>query len=487
MFDLILYFYTLSLIMLKVYASGFSLSLNNTIRYRINIYFDKDDPRNIKKKLSADIQTNIEANIIACIVALDKVGHDQDVEIITNSKNIIRCSTQYLDIWKHNGWLSADDSPVINKKLWNHLFCVIKKRNANNVITKWTYGDLKSLNDCISKTSSEQDDITRIFTDGSCVTIDNIRCGGVGVFFGESDPRNFSGKLEGQLQTNNRAEIMACIIALSKVSDHTNVEIVTDSKYVINSITKWIYNWIKRGWLNGKNNHVLNKDLWQKLYEIVEKRNNNNILTKWTWVKGHSGNLGNEKADSLAQKGAYMWKNEIKKDTNVLVKIHINGACDTTENGDTICISFGDNDPRNFEDEIMAEKESRPRTEIMACIIALSKIEVYQGVEIVTNSQYVIDSITKWIYNWLSNGWKTTKGDSVKNKDILEKLYNIVQERKKIGVLTRWTHEDGCLCTKKNEKEYELLEIDNDTLNDKKRKNTTELTENETKRTKVIL
>jgi len=73
------------------------------------------------------------------------------------------------------------------------------------------------------------------------------------------------------------------------------VEIISDSKYVILGITEWIDNWIKNGWRNAAKKPVLNKELWQELYEL-----NQEFKPKWTYVKGHNENKWNERADVIA-------------------------------------------------------------------------------------------------------------------------------------------------------------------------------------------
>ena len=91
--------------------------------------------------------------------------------------------------------------------------------------------------------------------------------------------------------TNNRMELEAVIQTLEFLSQkNDNISIYTDSKYVINGITTWIHNWIRKDWKN-----IKNIDLWKKLYQL----NNNKV--QWKWVKGHSGNKYNDRVDELAK------------------------------------------------------------------------------------------------------------------------------------------------------------------------------------------
>jgi len=95
--------------------------------------------------------------------------------------------------------------------------------------------------------------------------------------------------------TNNRMELTAVIEALRALSRSCEVEIITDSKYVMQGINEWIANWKRNGWKTAARKPVKNVDLWQQLDEEVASH-----VIDWKWVKGHSGNEGNELADKLA-------------------------------------------------------------------------------------------------------------------------------------------------------------------------------------------
>ncbi len=98
--------------------------------------------------------------------------------------------------------------------------------------------------------------------------------------------------------TNNRMELMASIRALEALTMPCHVELHTDSTYVRNGITKWVHGWLKRGWKGSNKKPVKNKDLWVRLLAAAERHE-----VDWRWVKGHSGNPGNERADTLANMG----------------------------------------------------------------------------------------------------------------------------------------------------------------------------------------
>ena len=138
-------------------------------------------------------------------------------------------------------------------------------------------------------------DRVEIFTDGACSG--NPGPGGWGVVmrWRGHEKELFGGQAE---TTNNRMELMAAIMALEALTQPCKVVMTTDSRYVMDGITQWMANWKKRGWKTAAKKPVKNQDLWQALDEQVQRHSVN-----WHWVKGHSGDEGNEKADSLANRG----------------------------------------------------------------------------------------------------------------------------------------------------------------------------------------
>lgn len=97
--------------------------------------------------------------------------------------------------------------------------------------------------------------------------------------------------------TNNRMELMAVIEALKAINKPIPITLYTDSQYVIHGITKWMVQWKKNSWKTASKSPVKNSDLWQHLDQIVK-----GLTINWVWVKGHQGNVGNERADALARK-----------------------------------------------------------------------------------------------------------------------------------------------------------------------------------------
>jgi ribonuclease HI len=134
-----------------------------------------------------------------------------------------------------------------------------------------------------------------IHTDGACSG--NPGPGGWGAIltFGDHEKELKGGEAN---TTNNRMELMAAIRALETLSRPTDVQLYTDSKYVLDGITKWLPNWERRGWKTASKQPVKNVDLWQRLVAAMQPHE-----VTWHWVKGHNGDPGNERADELAREG----------------------------------------------------------------------------------------------------------------------------------------------------------------------------------------
>ena len=137
--------------------------------------------------------------------------------------------------------------------------------------------------------------VVEIYTDGACKG--NPGPGGWGVLLKRDGRlREFHG---GEVHTtNNRMELLAVIRALEALEQGTRAQLHTDSQYVHLGISKWIRDWKRRGWRTADKKPVKNVDLWRRLDELAGLHE-----IEWIWVRGHEGNLGNERADALANLG----------------------------------------------------------------------------------------------------------------------------------------------------------------------------------------
>lgn len=138
-------------------------------------------------------------------------------------------------------------------------------------------------------------DIVIIYTDGACRGNPGPGGWGVTLSYKHNNKELYGGE---KLTTNNRMELMAAIQALEALTKPCAVQLNSDSSYVLNGITDWLPNWKKRGWKTAAKTPVKNEDLWRRLDAAIAKH-----TITWQWVKGHSGNAGNERADALANLG----------------------------------------------------------------------------------------------------------------------------------------------------------------------------------------
>ncbi|KIC17880.1 ribonuclease HI [Leisingera sp. ANG-DT] len=143
------------------------------------------------------------------------------------------------------------------------------------------------------------------YTDGACSG--NPGPGGWGVLLRAMDGDNIVKEKElsgGEAETtNNRMELLAAINALESLARPSTITVVTDSAYVKNGVTGWIFGWKRNGWKTSSKKPVKNVELWQRLDEAQARHK-----VTWEWVKGHAGHPENERADELARAGMAPFK-----------------------------------------------------------------------------------------------------------------------------------------------------------------------------------
>lgn len=131
-----------------------------------------------------------------------------------------------------------------------------------------------------------------IYTDGACRG--NPGPGGWGVVLQQGDVEKHLNGAEVDT-TNNRMELTAAIKALGALKHSCTITLYTDSRYVKNGIEQWMAGWKRKNWMTAARKSVKNRDLWEALDQETTRH-----TIQWRWVKGHSGDPGNEQADTLA-------------------------------------------------------------------------------------------------------------------------------------------------------------------------------------------
>lgn len=142
-----------------------------------------------------------------------------------------------------------------------------------------------------------------LYTDGSCSG--NPGPGGWGAILRyKNTEKEYSG---GELETtNNRMEMTAIIEGLSKLKESCHVVLTSDSKYVLDGLSKgWAAGWRKKNWIRSNKKPALNADLWEILLDLTEKH-----TLEYCWIKGHAGHLENERCDELAVAATEIYKNK---------------------------------------------------------------------------------------------------------------------------------------------------------------------------------
>jgi ribonuclease HI len=134
-----------------------------------------------------------------------------------------------------------------------------------------------------------------VYTDGACSGNPGPGGWGATLAFGDHEKELKGGEIH---TTNNRMELMAAIAALEALKRPCLVDIHTDSQYLRNGIMSWINQWKRNGWRTADRKPVRNVDLWQRLDALLVRHR-----VRWHWVRGHAGDVRNERADRLAREG----------------------------------------------------------------------------------------------------------------------------------------------------------------------------------------
>jgi len=222
--------------------------------------------------------------------------------------------------------------------------------------------------------------------------------------------------------TNNRMELTAAIRALEALKTPCRVALYTDSQYLRRGITRWLPGWIRRGWQR-KGGQLKNVDLWQALAELVARHE-----IEWHWVKGHSGQRHNERADALAS-AAIRDRRQGETAAAAAPQVEIFLAVSGRGRRGAWAAVIRDRDGERILAEV-EEPTTVPRLEIIAASRALESLPPTAGaVAIYTVSDYLRRGATRWLAGWRRGGWRTRGGDPVKNRDAWERLAAALRDR----------------------------------------------------------
>ena len=282
-----------------------------------------------------------------------------------------------------------------------------------------------------------------IYTDGACKG--NPGPGGWGAILiaGGTEKELYGGEAE---TTNNRMELLAAIQALEVLKRPCAVQLHTDSQYLIDGSTKWMHGWKKNGWRTKEKKPVKNDDLWKRLDAQLSRHD-----VRYTWVKGHSGDRLNERADALANLGC---KEFLVKKTELAVEpardvaqtlldlgsaqykpsgsgpvvvAYTDGSCLKSRAGGwgVVVIDQG----QEYELSGGASNTTNNRMEMLAAISALISVSPERPLKIVTDSEYLKLGVEQYIEGWKAKKWRKADGGPVKNVDLWQQIDAMCQQR----------------------------------------------------------
>ncbi len=159
-----------------------------------------------------------------------------------------------------------------------------------------------------------------IYTDGACRGNPGLGAWAA-VLMDESDKYYLEIAESVAKTTNNKMELLAAVEALKAIKKPSEIMLYTDSMYLVNGMTKWIQNWVRRNWTKSDKKPVENKEFWQQLLNLSEKHN-----ITFNWVKAHNGDKYNERVDGLANfvmdkhianKSTFAWKSRDRNEISL--------------------------------------------------------------------------------------------------------------------------------------------------------------------------
>jgi ribonuclease HI len=267
-----------------------------------------------------------------------------------------------------------------------------------------------------------------IYTDGGADPNPGPGGWGVILLFEENGATRKQEVKGGEVQTtNNRMELTAALEALKVLKHSYNIELFTDSQYLKNGITEWMASWKKTNFKKGK---ILNSDLWRLLDNEVSRH-----TIHWHWVKGHSSNEHNERADVLAAAGRAEALGQPV-------------AEDIWSNAYRVYLSASDGAwavllEKDGKQTILSGYEGQrvpQRLYLLAAIKALESLSEKEAAHLFTDSDYLRNGIQGWIKGWKRNGWLTQDGKEVKYREFWERLDQLTQARN-----LKWSSIEGDL------------------------------------------
>ena len=255
-----------------------------------------------------------------------------------------------------------------------------------------------------------------IYTDGGCRP--NPGPGGWGAVVLHPDGKPIEMNGADPKATNNRMELQAAIEALRSLDGPHRVELFTDSQYVRKGVTEWMTKWRATGWKTAGKKDVANRDLWEALNVEIERHR-----IEWKWVRGHTGDKWNERADQLAS--AAIPRAPLPVDD--FDAVHLFTAVAHSGKNDAgawaAILSY-----RGETKELSGRRPgaSANQMHITGAGFGLAELSRTVRVHLYTVSDYLKDGASTWIKGWRSRGWTTREGKPVANRALWQRLATLL-------------------------------------------------------------
>jgi len=220
--------------------------------------------------------------------------------------------------------------------------------------------------------------------------------------------------------TNNRMELQAAVAALEALTRPSQVQVHTDSEYLQKGITEWIHKWVANDWKR-KDKPISNVDLWKTLWTLTQEHD-----VKWHWVRGHAGNVMNERVDRLARTARLKIMSQ-KELIDGIPRLYVRGACKGNPGPGAwgVVLENGE-DTEQLSGAVASTTNNR--MEMTAVIEGLGMLPSASAVNVISTSDYLLMGATQWIHGWRKREWKKKDGKPVSNQDLWQLLESLMNQ-----------------------------------------------------------
>lgn len=215
-------------------------------------------------------------------------------------------------------------------------------------------------------------------------------------------------------------ELQAALEALNALAVPSAVELYTDSTYVKNGITSWLERWRRGNWLTSTGEMVKNRDLWEGLEQSMARHR-----VRWIWVKGHSDNTYNERADKLAARARGREVLPLDDETAIHIFLGITWKQKSLQ-GSWAAVLRYQRHMKVIGDGV--GDSSANRIHIQSATAALRSLKKRLPVHLYTSSGYLKEGAQSWLAGWQRNNWFTRDGREVSNREAWQELSGVLEQ-----------------------------------------------------------